>query len=167
MDGVAGDSNFGASFGRSLVSVLNQTMEGFRRMKNITVMAASNRPLELANATLSRFELVLPIQNPDQAGRADILQSRFEYRERLSNTKLQGTIDYNVVGARTDGFSGRDLDDLANATCRAVAKRTLFGSGKRHHSKIELISTEDILTTLKSFVKLSEGARPRIGYHPD
>lgn len=94
-------------------------MDGFGANEGIIMIAATNRPDILDPALLrpGRFDRQIVVGAPDVKGREEVL---------LVHTKkkpLAEEVDLRVLARRTPGFSGADLENLANeAALLAVRK---------------------------------------------
>ncbi len=114
----------GAGFGGShdeREQTLNQMlveMDGFDSNTNVIVMAATNRPDVLDPALLrpGRFDRQVTLDRPDIRGRISILQVH------ARNKPLDETVDLEVIGRQTAGFSGADLQNLLNEAAILTAR---------------------------------------------
>jgi cell division protease FtsH len=92
---------------------LNQmlvAMDGFEVTSGIVVMAATNRPDILDPALLrpGRFDRHITVDEPDVAGRQDIL------KVHARNKPLRGDVDLAHIAEQTPGFTGADLANVIN-----------------------------------------------------
>ncbi len=119
-------------------------MDGFDPTTGVVVMAATNRPEVLDKALLraGRFDRQIVVDKPDLEARVAILKLH------TRKMKLADDVDLEVVAARTPGFVGADLENIANeAAIRAVREnhqvitmadfeaaidRVIAGPEKRH-----------------------------------
>jgi cell division protease FtsH len=94
-------------------------MDGFDTAKGIIIMAATNRPEILDPALLrpGRFDRKVVVDRPDLNGRETIL------RVHTRALTLAPELDLALVAARTPGFVGADLANLANEAALAAARR--------------------------------------------
>lgn len=101
-------------------------MDGFGVNEGIIMIAATNRPDILDPALLrpGRFDRQIVVNVPDVKGREEVLQVHTKEKP------LDETVDLKVLAKRTPGFSGADLENLANeAALLAVRKnKKLIGS---------------------------------------
>ncbi len=105
------DSNSLAGAERRVLSAVLSELDGLKEKgedRFVLTIAATNAPWDLDNAVLSRFQKRIYIPMPDPAARPDILRVLLEKRGH----KLD--VSYDELIARTDGFSGRDLERLTN-----------------------------------------------------
>lgn len=90
---------------QKVVAQLLTRMDGFTPNKKVVVVAATNRPeaLDPALRRPGRFDWEVEFSLPDQSGRRAIL----ECSGRTLNK--HGTIPYDDIAARTDGWSSAEL----------------------------------------------------------
>lgn len=95
-----------------VVAQLLTSMDGIESMKNVTIMAATNRPDMIDPALLrpGRFDSMILVGKPDEASRRSIL----EVHTRRIPLK---DVDLDRIAAVTDGYVGADLAAL----CREAA----------------------------------------------
>ena len=94
-------------------------MDGFGVNEGIVVMAATNRADILDPALLrpGRFDRQVYVGLPDIRGREEILKIH------VRNKPLDDTVDLSVVAKGTSGFTGADLENLANEAALLAARR--------------------------------------------
>ncbi|MFX0034210.1 MAG: AAA family ATPase [Candidatus Hermodarchaeota archaeon] len=121
--------------------------------KPLLVLGATNRPWDIDNAMLSRFEKRVHVPLPDLKARIGI----FKIHTEGVNTSLT-VEDYVELGVRTEGYSGRDIANV----CREVIMlpvRELDMSGLLENSDKE-VKVRDI--NLKDFKKTLKKVKPMI-----
>lgn len=94
-------------------------MDGFGVNEGIIMIAATNRPDILDPALLrpGRFDRQIVVGAPDVKGREEIL------KVHTKKKPLEESVKLDVLAKRTPGFSGADLENLANeAALLAVRK---------------------------------------------
>ena len=119
--------------------------------KPLLVLGATNRPWDIDNAMLSRFEKRVHVPLPDMKARAGI----FKIHTEGVNTALTDE-DYIELAVRTEGYSGRDIANI----CREVIMlpiRELDMSGLLESSDKE-VNVRDI--SLKDFKKTLKKVKP-------
>ncbi len=119
--------------------------------KTLLVLGATNRPWDIDNAMLSRFEKRVQVPLPDLKARAGI----FEIHTEGVNSALSDE-DFIELAVRTEGYSGRDIANI----CREVIMlpvRELDMSGLLEDSEKE-VKVRDI--TLKDFKKTLKKVKP-------
>ncbi|URE23668.1 AAA-type ATPase family protein [Musa troglodytarum] len=92
--------------------------------ERILVLAATNRPFDLDEAIIRRFERRIMVGLPSLESRESIL------RKLLSKEKVEG-LDYKELATMTEGYSGSDLKNL----CITAAYRPLRELIQRERSK--------------------------------
>jgi vacuolar protein-sorting-associated protein 4 len=119
--------------------------------KPLLVLGATNRPWDIDNAMLSRFEKRVHVPLPDLKARAGI----FNIHTEGVNTALTDE-DFIELAVRTEGYSGRDIANV----CREVIMlpvRELDMSGLLEDSDME-VNVRDI--ELKDFKKTLKKVKP-------
>ncbi|KDO15769.1 hypothetical protein SPRG_18694 [Saprolegnia parasitica CBS 223.65] len=101
---------------RRMLSVLLQKLEGFESAKKVTLIAATNRKQDLDAALLSRFNLCIRYDLPDDATRAAVFQ---RYAKQLSSADLE------TLAHHTSGKSCRDIKEICEYTERKWASHVL------------------------------------------
>ncbi|RCW79597.1 cell division protease FtsH [Halanaerobium sp. DL-01] len=95
-------------------------MDGFEPNEGIILMAATNRPDVLDPALLrpGRFDRQVIVDKPDRLGRQKILEIH------VKNKPLDDDIDLEILAKRTPGFTGADMENLANEAAILAARRS-------------------------------------------
>ncbi|MGH7687094.1 MAG: ATP-dependent zinc metalloprotease FtsH [Candidatus Dormibacteria bacterium] len=93
-------------------------MDGFETSTHVIVIAATNRPDVLDPALLrpGRFDRHVMLDRPDIRGRRAILEVH------ARNKPLDASVDLEVLGKQTPGFSGADLSNLINEAAILAAR---------------------------------------------
>jgi cell division protease FtsH len=96
-------------------------MDGFESNEGVIVMAATNRPDVLDPALLrpGRFDRTVMVSMPDVKGREAIL------KVHTRKMPLEGSVKLERIARATPGFSGADLESLANEAALRAARRNL------------------------------------------
>ncbi len=91
-----------------VVNTILAEMDGLEELQSIVVIGATNRPNMIDPALMrpGRFDEMIYVGVPDQAGRRHILSIQTE------KMPLAGDVDLDAVAARTDRFTGADLEDV-------------------------------------------------------
>ena len=94
-------------------------MDGFGTNQGVVVMAATNRADILDPALLrpGRFDRQVYVGLPDIRGREDILKIH------VKNKPLAEDVNLKTVARGTSGFTGADLENLANEAALLAARR--------------------------------------------
>lgn len=110
---------------QSMVAQLLALLDGLESRDGVYVLATTNRPkaIDAALRRPGRFDRVVWMKLPDEAGRAAIL------RHYLKPLKLGPGIDIDALArelaAATDGASGADLEYLCRSAARTCVKESL------------------------------------------
>lgn len=109
-------------------------MDGFGANEGIIMIAATNRPDILDPALLrpGRFDRQIVVGAPDVKGREEVLVVHTKKKP------LAEEVDLHVLAKRTPGFSGADLENLANEAALL--------SVRREKKKIGMDEFEDAIT---------------------
>jgi cell division protease FtsH len=93
-------------------------MDGFDARKGLILMAATNRPEILDPALLrpGRFDRHVLVDKPDKKGRLDILKIH------AKDLILASDVDLERIAAKTPGFVGADLANIANEAALLAAR---------------------------------------------
>lgn len=93
-------------------------MDGFEENQGIVVMAATNRADVLDPALLrpGRFDRQIHIDLPDSRGREEILKIH------TRNKPLGDDVNLSIIAKTTTGFSGAELQNLANESALLAAR---------------------------------------------
>ena len=96
-------------------------MDGFGTNTGVIIIAATNRRDILDPALLrpGRFDRQIAVGYPDIKGREAIL------RVHTTNTPIAPDVNLHTIAASTVGFTGADLENLANEAALLAAKKNL------------------------------------------
>jgi cell division protease FtsH len=102
-------------------------MDGFETGTNVIVIAATNRPDILDPALLrpGRFDRRVVVDMPDAKAREGIL------KVHTRKKPLAKTVDLNKIARSTPGFTGADIENLANEAAILTAKHDKKTIGMR------------------------------------
>jgi transitional endoplasmic reticulum ATPase len=112
IDGVAvkrtGRGEGGTMVTERIVDTLLTEMDGLRSLKNVVVIAATNRPdiLDPALMRSGRFDRLIEIKAPDDKARFEI------FKISTKNMPLDKDVDLKELAKVTEGFTGADIDNL-------------------------------------------------------
>ena len=107
----------GTNVSERVVNQLLTELDGLEEMGEVMVIAATNRPdmIDPALIRSGRFDRLVMVGSPDQAGREKILQIHTE------NTPLAPDVSLKEIAEITDGYVGSDLESI----CREAAIEAL------------------------------------------
>ncbi|KAF3789758.1 Spastin [Nymphaea thermarum] len=122
--------------------------------ERILVLAATNRPFDLDEAIIRRFERRIMVSLPSAENREKIL------RTLLSKEKAD-ELDFTELAAMTDGYSGSDLKNLCTtAAYRPVRELIQHEIEKERKKKAEGIKAEEEADTCEENKEESATLRP-------
>ena len=133
-------------------------MDGFDTNTHVIVIAATNRPDVLDPALLrpGRFDRHVTLDRPDIKGRRSILDVH------ARNKPLDSTVDLDVLGRQTPGFSGADLANLINeaAILAARANKKVIGMDELEEAIARVIAGPE-----RKSRRISDKEKEVIAYH--
>jgi katanin p60 ATPase-containing subunit A1 len=110
LDSVAGKrGGEQSSADRRIVNTFLTELDGFKDKDEdpfVLIMAATNRPWDLDDAIISRFEKRIAVPLPDLEARKGIIDIH------LKKTGFQNKVSLDALGQMTEGYSGRELDQI-------------------------------------------------------
>jgi transitional endoplasmic reticulum ATPase len=133
-----------------LVNQLLSEMDGLVSLKNVVVIAASNRPDIIDTALLrpGRFDRSVYIPLPDLKAREEI------FRVHTRRMPLEESISFQRMAQKTEGYTGADIE----AVCREAALAAI-----RVDMKPKKVSMADFEAALK-VVPISISAQDLVRY---
>lgn len=133
-------------------------MDGFEPNEGIIIMAATNRPDVLDPALLrpGRFDRQIIVDRPDVKGREGILKIH------IKDKPVADDVDTEVLAKRTPGFTGADMENLANEAAILAVRRS--------KDRIEMIEFDDAIDRViagpaKKSRVMSEKEKNLVAYH--
>ena len=133
-------------------------MDGFGANEGIIMIAATNRPDILDPALLrpGRFDRQIMVGRPDRKGREAVLEVHTKKKP------LDNDVSLDVLAKRTPGFSGADLENLANEAALLAVRK--------NKKKIGMDEFEEAITRViagpeKKNRTISEHDRKLTAYH--
>lgn len=136
-----------------VVSQFLTELDGLVELKDVVVLAATNRP-DLVDRSLlrpGRFDRLIYIPLPDIASRKDILKIR------LSTMPVSENVAVEWLAETTENYSGADLETL----CREAGMLALREHIRPGMSKEELI-LDDITINIDHFERALERIKPHL-----
>lgn len=125
---------------RTLMQLLAE-MDGFESVKNVKIIAATNRP-ELLDAALlrsGRFDRIVTLPLPDKDARESILSVH------TKNTPLSKNVDLNFISNKTDGFSGAELKSVI-----VEAAMIAISDNRNKVNKSDIVKSIEIINKKKN-----------------
>ncbi|NLX49883.1 MAG: CDC48 family AAA ATPase [Methanospirillum sp.] len=113
----------------SVVSQILTELDGLEELKNVVVLAATNRPDMIDTALLrpGRLDRHVYVPPPDEDGRKKI----FEVYLGQAGDLLAGDIELDDLVARTEGFVGADIEALVREAKLAAMREFISLMGDR------------------------------------
>ena len=104
-----------------VVNTILSEMDGLEELQSVVVIGATNRPNLVDPALLrpGRFDELIFVTVPDRAGRRRILEIQ------TARMPLGPDVDLDDVAARTDRFTGADLEDVVRRAGLGALRRSL------------------------------------------
>jgi transitional endoplasmic reticulum ATPase len=116
----------GSDVYQRILSQLSREIDNLRDVKGVILLAATSRPERIEPALLrsGRFDYIVRFAKPGAADRAAIL------RLCCRQVPLAEDADIDAIAARTEGFTGADLESICKkATLLAIADYRRGGRG--------------------------------------
>jgi len=104
-----------------VVNTILAEMDGLEELQSVVVIGATNRPNLIDPALLrpGRFDELIYVPVPDEAGRRRILGIH------VTDMPLAEDVDLDAIAARTDRFTGADLEDLVRRAGLTALRESL------------------------------------------
>jgi len=133
IDSIAPNRDSAYEVSRKILSVILQNMDGIRSNKNVTIIAATNRPEDVDPAIKrsGRFDKLIEMGPPDKNGRASIFKKHIENIAKASTEPeimFNKNLDFEQMGNSTDGMNGADIANLINQTLEEKLIKELEGT---------------------------------------
>ncbi len=120
-----------------IVNQLLVEMDGIQELKDVVVIAATNRPDILDPALLrpGRFERLIYVPPPDEKARLEIL------KVHTRNVPLADDVNLEAIAKRTEFYSGADLE--------ALVREAALNALRRNNMKPTNVTMEDFLKAME------------------
>ncbi|PVH98997.1 ATP-dependent metallopeptidase Hfl [Periconia macrospinosa] len=108
-----------ANYHRQTLNQLLNDLDGFDQSTGVIFIAATNHPEILDKALLrpGRFDRHVQVELPDVTGRLAIL------KHHMKKIRISPDVDLSTIARGTPGFSGAELENLANTAAIQASKR--------------------------------------------
>ena len=136
--------DLGSNVTERVVSQILTELDGLDSLKDIVVIAATNRPDMVDPALMrpGRIDRILYIPNPDNEAREAIL------RIHTRDMPLSGDVDMDKLAELMEGYTGADIA----ATCQAASQIAIHEHLQKHVSPEEAIGhKEELKVTMNHF----------------
>jgi len=178
---VRGSGGGDAHVTERVISQFLTEMDGLEELRNVVIIAATNRPDIIDSALLrpGRFDRLLFVPPPDLEARKQI------FKIHTRKTPLAEDVNLDELAKRTDGYTGADIASVANTAVMLSLREHISKSkdpedakkrakglkvAKRHYDealqKIKPMSTEELKMYERFSQQFSEAARPKIRVGP-
>ncbi len=177
---VRGSSGGDSNVTERVISQFLTEMDGLEELRNVVIIAATNRPDIIDSALLrpGRFDRLLFVPPPDLEARRQI------FKIHTRKTPLGEDVNLDEMARRTDGYTGADIASLANTAVMLALREHISKAkdpedarkrakglkvAKRHYDealqKIKPMSSEELKMYERFSQQFSE-ARPKIRTTP-
>ena len=178
---VRGSGGGDAHVTERVISQFLTEMDGLEELRNVVIIAATNRPDIIDSALLrpGRFDRLLFVPPPDLQARRQI------FKIHTRKTPLAEDVNLDELAKRTDGYTGADIASVANTAVMLSLREHISKSkdpedakkrakglkvAKRHYDealqKIKPMSSEELKMYERFSQQFSEAARPKIRVGP-
>jgi transitional endoplasmic reticulum ATPase len=137
-----------------VISQILTELDGLEELRDVTVIGATNRPDIIDPALLrpGRFDKLLYVPIPDLDSRKEI------FRIHLNEKPLSADISVEDLAARTEGFSGADIQAVAEtATMNAI--RRFLSQNKGDNAKAKE-NVKQLVITKQDFEESMKKVKP-------
>lgn len=121
-------------------------MDGIEELKGVLVLGATNR-LDLVDPAMlrpGRFDSIVEIPRPDEQGRRQI------FEVHLRRKPLAPGIQAAELGARSEGFSGADIESVCSKAALRAVRRTVESGLQRPPDQLQVtVSAGDLDAALE------------------
>src|SRR6266436_6550933 len=133
-------------------------MDGFESNEGVILIAATNRPDVLDPALLrpGRFDRRVVVARPDVKGREEIL------RVHTRKKPIAEDVDLSIIARGTPGFSGADLESLANEAALWAARQDKDAVSMQD---FEMAKDKVLMGTERRSMVMSESERRTAAWH--
>jgi SpoVK/Ycf46/Vps4 family AAA+-type ATPase/intein/homing endonuclease len=152
--GAGSDSNVS----ERVVNQLLTELDGLEKMNDVVIIAASNRPDMIDPSLLrpGRFDRLIHIRVPDADGRRSILAVHTKTLPLDPALGREAMLD--AIAARTEGFTGADIENLVREAGLSAMRRTL--EAQKSTEGISRIATSSV--TMDDFDKALDTVKPSV-----
>ena len=132
--GLTGDSHVT----ERMISQLLTELDGLEDLKDVTVIAATNRPDIIDTALLrpGRFDKLLYIKNPDEEARKEI------FKIHLKKKPLADDVDIDELAKKTENYTGADIAAVCNQAVMEGIREYIKKYGKVDKEELKKLKVE-------------------------
>lgn len=135
--------SFDSGVSNRVLDQLLTELDGINQLKNVVFIAATNRPDLVDQALLrpGRIDKMIMIEAPDEKTRVEIL------KVHLKGVPIAKDVDIKEIAAKTEGFSGADLEALVRESALLVLEEN-----KLKPKEITMKHFEQIIEKIKGTI---------------
>jgi len=126
-------------------------------IKNVMVLAATNRPWDLDEAMIRRLEKRIYIPLPEEEGRKVLFEIN------LKNTQLDNDIDWDALVEKTKGYSGADINNLCREAALMPMRRKILGKRMDMQEIADMKSEFEVPLCMEDFVDALKNVKTSVG----
>lgn len=126
-------------------------------LKNVMVLAATNRPWDLDEAMIRRLEKRIYVPLPKEKGR------RVLFDINLKNTKLCKNIDWDSLVEKTKGYSGADINNVCREAALMPMRRQILGKKLNVAEIAEKKEEFDVPLKMEDFIDALKNVKTSVG----
>jgi len=120
-----------------MISQLLTELDGLESLKDVTIIAATNRPDIIDSALLrpGRFDKLIAIQTPDVEARKEI------FKIHSAEKPLAANVDLEKLAKHTEGYTGADIAAICNEAVMASIREYISTGNpldKKHLEKLQV-----------------------------
>ncbi|RLF40656.1 MAG: AAA family ATPase [Thermoplasmata archaeon] len=121
-----------------VISQLLTELDGLEELKDVTVIAATNRPDIIDPALLrpGRFDKLIYIKPPDLEARKEI------FKIHLKKKPLAKDVDIDEIAKRTEGYTGADIAAVCNEAVMSSIREYIHKNKKIDKKELEKLKVE-------------------------
>ncbi|QLJ53307.1 MAG: AAA family ATPase Cdc48 [Candidatus Fermentimicrarchaeum limneticum] len=150
--GLRGGYDEGTHVTERVVNSLLTELDGLQNLKNVVVLAATNRPDMLDSALLrpGRFDKIIQLPAPDEAMRLEI------FKIHTKGMPLAKDVDITVLAKKTEGYTGADIEGVCREAGMAAIRSNSEDVKMSHFSdalsQVRPSITKNQVERMKKFV---------------
>ncbi|KAA0000195.1 MAG: CDC48 family AAA ATPase [Thermoplasmata archaeon] len=116
-----------------VISQLLTELDGLEELRDVTVIAATNRPDIIDPALLrpGRFDRIIYIPPPDKDARKEI------FKIHLKNKPVADDVNIDELAEKTDGYTGADIAAICNEAVMAAIREYIANGVAKDRNKLK------------------------------
>ncbi len=150
-------SDFNMQLTTTFLTCFNQLLKADKDRKSVLFIAATNYHANVDSAMLERMELI-PIPMPDETVRENVLRSK------LNKVALDDDVSFAEIAEKTEGYSHRDLNRVAQKLLLNVFKNVSECVGRGENSAsgaVEMLKQHDFRINRKMITDVLDSYKPK------